>query len=392
MSDVIDHPRIFISVAEQSADEHAAGLVRAYKALRPSARFNGLAGAALRAEGCECFHDMTTKSAMAMAALARVPEALRLMKRLRKHLATEHYDAAVVVDSPALNLPVAKACRRVGIPVLYYIAPQTWAWGWRAWRNARLRDRVSRVACIWPFEEPHFRSDGIDATYVGHPSFDRLAAMQVDESRIASLRGDASPVLTILPGSRGHVIDEVLPGQLEIAKAVSVLNRKSRFIIVAANDRAAERIAAVSKETGLNVKYELLRGDADRAAAIRAADLVLVASGTITLEVAYHGTPMIVMYNTARWGYQLVGRWLLKTPFLSIPNIIAGREIVPEYMPYYTSTDPIIARVVEWLATPATLARVRRDLKQTIEPIAKPGAAANAARMLDELVRIGSGR
>ncbi|MBI5761999.1 MAG: lipid-A-disaccharide synthase [Planctomycetes bacterium] len=385
MPDEPRNPRIFISVAEQSADEHAAGLVRAFKLLHPAAQFNGLAGAALRAEGCECFHDMTAKSAMAAAAIARIPEGLRLMKRLRAHVANEKYDAAVVIDSPALNLSVAKICRNAGIPVLYYIAPQTWAWGWTKWRNARLRDRVSRVACIWPFEEPHFRADGIDATFVGHPSFDRLCALRVDEERIASLRKDAAPVLTILPGSRGHVIDEVLPGQLEIAKAVSTLNRKARFLVVAANEQAAEQINAVAKEVNPGVKFELLRGEADRAAAIRAADLVLVASGTITLEVAFHGTPMIVMYNTARWGYELVGRWLLKTPFLSIPNILAGREIVPEFMPYYKSTDPIIARVTEWLATPTTLARVRRDLQQTLAPLAKPGAAANAARMLDNL-------
>ena len=378
--------RIFVSVAEQSADEHAAELIRAFRERHPGAVFSGLAGPAMQAAGCECIHDMTTRSAMALAAIARVPEALRLMNRLKKHLAEQSYDAAVVVDSPALNLSVAKLCRRRGIPVLYYIAPQTWAWGWRRWRNARLRNRVNRVACIWPFEEPHFRRDGIEAIYVGHPSFDRLLKIEPEESRVAALKAGASPVITILPGSREHVIHEVLPGQLEIAAALALRHRRSRFLVVAASDRAAGQIQALSAAQGQRVNFEMLRGDAERAAAIRAADLVLVASGTITLEVAYRAAPMIVMYNTARWGYLLVGQWLLTTPCLSIPNILAGREIVPEFMPYYKSTDPIIARAVEWLANPAKLERVRQDLADTIRPLIRGGAAENVARELESLI------
>lgn len=379
-------PRIFISVAEQSADEHAAGLIKAFLTRHPNAVFHGLAGPAMQAVGCGCLHDMTTKSAMATAALARVPEALRTMKRLKAHLATTHYDAAVVVDSPALNLTVAKICRKRGLPVLYYIAPQTWAWGWRWFRNRRLRQRVNRVACIWPFEEPHFRKDGIHATYVGHPSFDRLTTLKIDESRVAALRGNSAPVITILPGSREHVIREVFPGQLEVAKAIATTHRKARFLVAAAGESARELINAIAAQVRSKTTFDLIGGDEDRAAAIRAADLVLTASGTVTLEVMYHATPMIVMYNTARLPYQLLGRWLITTPYFSLPNIVAGRKIVPEFMPFYRSTDPIIAQATEWLATPATLQRVRRDLQETIAPLCKPGAADNTARELEAVM------
>jgi lipid-A-disaccharide synthase len=116
--------------------------------------------------------------------------------------------------------------------------------------------------------------------------------------------------------------------------------------------------------------------------AIRGADLVLAASGTATLEVAYHGTPMIVMYNASRWMYRLLGRWLISTKYLSIPNILAGRRLIPEFMPYYRSTDPIIATAVELLSTPATLARIRRELHEVIQPLARPGASENAAAEL----------
>lgn len=386
MRSPITSPRVFISAAEQSADEHAARLILAFKAIAPGATFNGLAGPAMRSEGCACFHDMTSKSAMAMAAIARIPEALRLMRRLKEHLRSTRYDAAVVVDSPALNLPVAKLCRKHGIPVLYYIAPQTWAWGPRRWRNRKLRRRVNRVACIWPFEEAHFRQDGIRATYVGHPSFDRILAQSVDELRVASLRGTHGPVITLLPGSRRHVIHEVLPGQLEIAQALAKHHPRAHFLIAAANNRAKALIHAACSASPVGDRFEIIEGELDRAAAIRAADIALVASGTITLEVMYHGTPMIVMYNAARWPYQLIGRWLIRTRYLSLPNILAGREIVPEFMPYYRSVDPMIARAVEWLATPATMDRVRNDLRQAIEPLAKAGASARAAAELQTML------
>jgi lipid-A-disaccharide synthase len=380
-------PRIFISVAEQSADEHAAAFIRALRQTRPGASFAGLAGPAMRFEGCDCFHDMTARSAMALAAIYRAPEALLLLNRLRGYFSSQRFDAAVLVDSPTLNLPIAKLCRRHGIPVLYYIAPQTWAWA--SWRNGRIRQRVNRLACIWPFEEKWFRDAGIPATYVGHPLFDRLLALHIDDARIAALRAGGSPVITILPGSRTHVVREVLPGQLQVAQSLAARFKRARFLIVPANDEMRSLIGSLVARHPRSLPIEILSGPADRATAIRAADLVLVASGTVTLEVAYHATPMIVMYNASRWMYRLIGRWLISTKYLSIPNILAGRQIVPEFMPYYRTVDPIVAAAVAWLSSPSALQRVRADLHELIKPILRSGAAENAAA---ELAAILDGR
>lgn len=386
-------PHIFVSVAEQSADEHAAKLVEAFRRRSPYAVFGGLAGPALQAAGCESMHDMTTRSAMALAAFRRIPEALRLLSRIKARLSTQRYDAAVLVDSPAINLPIAKLFKKRGIPVLYYIAPQTWAWGHKGWRNRRLRLRVDRLACIWPFEQPYFSAAGIPASYVGHPSFDRLIDTQFETARVEAFRRGAKPVLTLLPGSRRHVVEEVFPGQIEVAVAVAARFPASRFLVVAANDEIKRLIRTYFEDhnrprvRGRDLPVEILDGQADKAAAIRAADLALVASGTVTLEVAYHGTPMIVMYNTERWAYHLLGRWLLTTPYLSIPNILAGRQIVPEFMPFYRTTDPITAQVVDWLSNPKSLERVRADLLETIRPLAKRGAAENAAKELEVLIQ-----
>ena len=155
---------------------------------------------------------------------------------------------------------------------------------------------------------------------------------------------------------------------------------------MAANDDVRPLIQEHLDRFGSAVDVLLLGGAADRAAAVRASDLALVASGTVTLEVAYHATPMIVMYNAGRLPYLLIGRWLITAKHLSIPNLLAGREIVPEFMPYYRSTDPITARAAEWLSTPKLLKEVRQDLVQTIRPLVKPGAAANTAKQLAALL------
>jgi len=376
-----------MSVAEQSADEHAADLIQAYRRRRADAAFSGLAGPAMRAAGCTGYYDMTARSAMAGAAFARVPEAVRLLRRLKGWLDASRFDAAVMVDSPALNLPIAKLCRRRGIPVLYYIAPQTWAWA--SWRVRRVRNRVDALACILPFEEAYFREHGLTAEYVGHPTFDRLMSTTVDQDRVAELRGSAQPLVVLMPGSREHVVREVLPGQLEVAQALKTRHPKARFLIVPANETIRQMIDSRLRGMPRSDRIDLLPGPGDRAAAICAADLVLVASGTATLEVAYYQTPMIVMYNASRWAYLLLGRWVISTPYLSLPNIIAGREVVPEFMPYYRTTDPIIARAVEWLGTPGALERVRRELAEVAKPLQKRGAAEHAARMLDGLIARG---
>lgn len=390
MNDKSPPTRIFISAAEQSADEHAAAFISAFRRRRPDATFVGLAGPAMQAAGCRALADLTTRSAMAHAAVSRVPEALRMLAIFRKHFAREPHDAAVMIDSPALNLPIAKIARKAGVPVLYYIAPQSWAWGWRRWRNQRIRARTTRVACIWPFEEPYFREWGIDAKYVGHPSFDRLLATPADPARVTAFRHDGQPVIAILPGSREHVVREVFPGQLEVARAIAARFRRARFIVTAANGQVNALIQEINAHSRRSVGLTVVAGAADRAAAIAAADLALVASGTVTLEVAFRRTPMIVMYNTNRWLYNLIGRWFITTKHLSIPNILAGEEIVPEFMPYYVNTSAISARALELLCAPGRLDAMRERLRQVIEPIVRPGAADNAAAVLDEMLNAGS--
>ncbi len=376
--------RILISVAEQSADEHAAGLIRAFHSSHPEAEFVGLAGPRMRAAGCLCLEDLTTRASMLTGVVERVPAALATVSRVDRFLSRNAVDAAVLVDSGTLHLPMARRCKARGLPVLYFIAPQTWAS--RPWRNRALRERVDRLAAILPFEETYFRQRGIPATYVGHPLFDRLASEPHDAERVARLRGDAMPVVALLPGSRRTVVREVLPGQLDVAREVVRRFRSARILLAAANPGAAEvaREVIAGRPDAPPIQFETEH----RSDVLRAADLVLVASGTATLEVAYHHTPMIVMYNArlARWAYPLLRGWMIQTEVFSLPNILAGRRIVPEFMPYYANTSEITMSALELLSSASLRDRMRGELADLMQPIVRTGACAAAAGQLAALL------
>lgn len=374
-----NRPLIFISAAEPSGDRHGASLIRAVLTLCPSARFVGVAGPCMVAAGCDRIFDMTRHAGMLLGALRALPQAAAMLTTADRHLRRYPFDAAVVIDSPTLHLPLADRAHAVGIPVLYYIAPQMWAWG--AYRIYKLRHRVDRLAVILPFEESYFLAQGVDATYVGHPLAEQLAHDAFNPKMIHEIRSRGVPVMALLPGSRRHVVAEVLPGQLDVATRVATTFPGATFGVSVAGLTVAPIIERLVKASGLNIRLY----PEHRAELIRAADLVLVASGTMTLEVALHMRPMIVMYNASRAFYQLIGRWLIRTPHLSLPNILAGRPIVPEFMPYYRSTTPIADRAVELLRSEPARSAMAKELAAVMEPLRRSRASERTASMLLEL-------
>ena len=208
--------KVFISVAEDSADIHAAALLRAARRELPDCVFFGLTGPRLRAEGAETVFDLAAHAAMLTGVFSVVGKALRAVRAVEQSWDATPPDLVVLLDSPELNLRLAKKAHARGIPVLYYIAPQTWAS--REGRNRLIARVVDRLACILPFEEEYFRQAGVNAAYVGHPLFETLDNERPDADRVAALRSGAERLVAILPGSRRHVIDAVLPPQLEVVE------------------------------------------------------------------------------------------------------------------------------------------------------------------------------
>ena len=376
-------PKVFLSVAEQSADLHAASLIRAIRARSPGATFVGACGPKMLAEQCEQVFDMTSHQAMLTGALGNAGRAYRMLAACERRLRMEHFDACVCIDSPVLHLPLAGRAQQAGVPVLYYIAPQMWAWG--KYRIYKLRHRVDRVACIMPFEERFFRDQGIDARFVGHPLADQFARRSPDPEKVHAIRRRGDLIVALLPGSRKQVVSSVLPGQLDVARRIvsrGVGPGGVSFGISVANDRVSRLIEG--QVASSRVPCDLY--EEDHSELIEAADLVLVASGTTTLEVAFHHKPMIVMYQASRFFYHALARWMIATPYYSLPNILAGREVVPEFMPYYTSTEPIATRAIELLQSPQARRAMSQELAEVVRPLCESSASANTAAMLLDMI------
>lgn len=340
---------IFVSVAEDSADVHLARLVQTAQTSHPEWRFRGLTGPRLRAAGVETVFDFAQHAAMIGGVVKVLGTARRALAAAAEDWRLQRPDLVVVADSSALHLRMAKAAKLAGLPVLYYIAPQTWAS--RAWRNEQIRKYVDRLACILPFEAAYFEAQGIECEFVGHPLFESLADEQPDPQRVAQWRSEQRPVIALLPGSRKGVITGMLPLQLEVICRMQFANDQRPLVLISAiDDQRAQQISAlVDQQSAGLARCDLEVVTADNASLLSAADLVLVASGTATLHVANYHKPMIVMYDAGGWLYwpwRLLGSLTLKLRHLSLVNILANERVVPEFMPFVRDPGQI-ARTAE---------------------------------------------
>jgi len=411
--------RVFLSVCEESADVHAAALVRAARQQGYGWRFYGLTGPRLRALGVETVYDFASHAAMLAGVLGVVGRAYDAWRTVQRSWRAARPDLVVLLDSPELNLRLARLARRLGIPVLYYIAPQTWAA--RAYRNRQIVRDVDVLACILPFEEEYFqRAAGrrgaggqnaqgrrFQAEFVGHPLFETLRDERPIPETVEFLRQRAAgrPIVALLPGSRAHVVERMLPLQLEVIRqlrttghdvyaAISCAGEErrsqARRILATAAAGRAGFLAAEQKTGGpggRDLGIDLVAGD--NASLLTAADVVLVASGTATLHVAWYRKPMVVMYDAGRllyWPYRLFGRWVITTPHLSLVNVLAGACVVPEFMPFVRDVAAV-ATVTRQLLTDTTWrAWMQQQLERVVAPLANSAASARVCQRMAELL------
>jgi lipid-A-disaccharide synthase len=375
--------RVFISIAEESADAHAAALLRTAAKLLPNCHFYGLTGPRSVAAGAETLFDLSAHAAMLTGTFSIIGRAWKALRLVERAWQATPPDLVVLLDSPELHLRLARRARERGLPVLYYIAPQTWAS--REGRNRQIAETVDRLACILPFEEHYFRRVSIDAEYVGHPLFETLRGEAPDAAIVESLRSGDGLVVALLPGSRRHVIDAVLPLQLEIVRRLRTEGVDLRAVISAVSEERGEQIRSHTADSG--VPAEIVVND--NASVLTAADLVLVASGTATLHVAYYRKPMVVLYEAGRvlsTLYRPLGRLILKTPHLSLVNILAGRRVVPEFMPFVRDLDQV-ARVTRRLLTDDGWRNLMiAQIDEVVRPLENTSASDNVCRIMEQML------
>ena len=310
--------RIFISAAELSADIHCGKLINALKQKNANIEFAGLGGQNMKAAGCELLEDMTARAAMHYNVLAQLPWYLKLKNRVKHYLRTTKVDLVIVCDSPSFNVHIAKLAKEAGIPTLFYVAPQLWAWG--GWRIGKLRRLCDKLACILPFEEKWFRDRKVDTDFVGNPLFDDMPA----EVKEGSPRRDFNiekPVIALMPGSRPGEIETLWRPMQEIAIKLAQTHAQAEFIAVAANEEILNTLKS-RQIAGFRCKYEL----SSVISAAYKADLTIVASGSATLQVAAAGCPMVIMYQSSKLLWHLIGKRLIKVPKLSLPISLRARS------------------------------------------------------------------
>jgi lipid-A-disaccharide synthase len=354
--------KALIVAGEASGDLHAANLLRALCEQADIEAF-GVGGERLRAAGLECLARSEELSVMGLAEVVRdLPRLLALARRVRREAVARRPDVAVLVDSPDFNLPLARHLRRAGIPVVVYVAPQLWAW--RSGRVRRIRRDARKVLCILPFEVDFYRRHGVEAEYVGHPLVDELAAV------IASPPAVEPGAVALLPGSRWHEVEALLPVMLE---AVGQAGAAVRPRLVAAPGLDQDRLRAAVGARGAAVEIVVEK----RHAALAASQAALVASGTATLECALLGVPMVVAYRLHRLSYWLARR-LVDVPHVALANLVAGRRLAPELV--QSEATPVAVReALLALLGPAGDAQ-RVGLEEVRQRLGEPGASRRAAR------------
>jgi lipid-A-disaccharide synthase len=375
--------RIALVAGEASGDTLGAALIEALRRRFPAAEFAGVVGPRMKAAGCVAWHGIDELSVMGLTeVIAHLPKLLRLRSELVRRLTEEwRPDVFIGVDYKEFNLGLARKLKAQGLATVQYVSPQVWAW--RQGRARTIGESIDLLLCLFPFEPDFYREYGVRAAFVGHPLADQIP-MEVDRAAARAALGVAPDqrVLAILPGSRRGEVDRLAA---PFAGAAQLLSRKFPDVVCIApmvTPALRELFAARLRTLAPDARVLMLDGRAREALA--AADVVLVASGTATLEAALSKRPMVVAYRLgALTAFVLRTLGLVKIRHFSQPNLLAGAELVPEFFQEAATPENLAAALARWLEDPAAVARVTREFARIHTQLRCDGAERAAAEIAE---------
>jgi lipid-A-disaccharide synthase len=368
-------PTVFVSAGEPSGDAHAAAFAVALRQAVPGVRLEGVGGPRLSEVGVELMARIEDLTVMGFVEVLRKgPAHLRLLRSIRARLARGDVRLVALVDYPGFHLRVADAAQRAGVPVLYYVAPALWAWG--EGRIQRMRRSIARLAVILPFEEDFFGSRGVRATFVGHPLLDR-PPLNPDRAELKRELGldPSRPVLCVFPGSRRQEVQRLWGHFRETARLVRQARPEVQVVVAATSGGAYPEPGDLHLVFG---RPETCLG---------AADAALCKSGTTTLEAALADTPMVIAYRVHPVSYGLA-RFLAKVQWIGLVNLVAGREVSPEFIQRRARADLLAEALLPLLADgSAARSRQLEGLREVRARLGTPGAAARVAAIARSLLQ-----
>ena len=371
-----------ISAGEASGDLHAANLIRSMRKQWSDLFFCGIGGSAMREAGAKIIVDADQLSVVGITeVLARLPAILSGLDAAKKILLSRLPDILILIDFPDFNFKLAAVAKQQGIPVFYYITPQVWAW--RKRRIYTIKKLVDRAAVILPFEADFFRQHGVPVSFVGHPLLD--SGYEQPPPAVNILPQLNQPIVGFLPGSRTREIKKLLPVMLTAAVSVGSQHDHVRFLVSRAPSVASEVFDQIAEQFSGRVAFEVVTDKVD--VILNQATLVVAASGTVALEAALTGTPMIVVYRVSALSYWL-GRLLVRLRHVSLVNLIAGKEVISELLQGDATPESIATHVLTLLNDKDKLQHIRTELLAVRRALGGSGASDRAAGIALEMLAL----
>lgn len=376
--------KILIVAGEESGEIYGARLIRELRRFLPDAEFSGVGGDRMAAEGFRIlYHCAEMASIGVVQMLGKIFFLLGALNDVRERVGRREYDAVILIDYPDFNLRVARAASDAGVPVFYYVCPQFWAW--RRYRINSVRRWVDTMMVILPFEEEFYKDRNVNALFIGHPMLDEMKLRENSPGIKAKLLTQNSDTLIgLLPGSRTSEVNAMLPRLLETADIIHADTPATGFVIALAPHIPP---GPVKEAVGGRDFIKVVQGESH--SVMEASDLLITKSGTSTLEAAIIGTPMIIVYRASFFSYW-VARLLSSVEHVGLPNLIAGREIAPEYLQHGFRPEQVAAAALDFLKNPDKTQKARNDMLEVRQKLGEHGASARAAKIItDRLTALG---
>ena len=378
---MIEAKKIVIIAGEASGDLHGSSLVKELKKINSNLEIFGIGGDRMKSQGVELIFHVEKLSFMGFFEVIKNLSFIRgVMKRMTSMIETRRPDMVILIDYPGFNLRFAKKVKNLGIRVVYYISPQVWAWGGN--RVKKMRGLIDKMVVIFPFEKEIYKKFGLDCEFVGHPLLEvtRPVLSAEDFQKKFGIRKN-DVVVGLLPGSRWQEVEKILPIMLESCKFLKTRIKNLKVLLGLAPTIKKEKIENLQNLAGSqtmiveNLTYDLMKH----------ANLLLIASGSATLECAILGTPFLVLYKTSLWTY-LVAKSLISIPNIALANVVAGKRIVPEFIQSQAIPNRIAEEMYEILTDRERYKTIQNELKKVKEKLGEDGASKKAAQIVTEML------
>lgn len=367
---------VFISAGEPSGDLHGSNLIRELKRVDPDVRLSGFGGDRMEAAGCKLLYPLCKHSVMwFFHVVKQIFTFIRLLNQAQAFFREQKPDVVVVIDYPGFHWKLAQRAKAEGIPVIYFVPPQIWAWA--QWRVKKMRRLMTHVLSALPFEHEWLAKRGVNSTFIGHPYFDELAGQQLDAQFMEDQRDRDRRIVGILPGSRNQEVSRNIPEMLRAARRIAAKRNDVRFLVAAFNEHQAELAREVVGRWQMPVEVHVGRTPE----IIELSECCIAVSGSVSLEMMYRRKPAVVVYRLNRLDLK-IARPFMKVPYITLVNLLAREEVYPEFLTDRDPSKDVAARILDLLDDDMKANAVREKLESLCREVAKPGACATAARFI----------